>query len=233
MMQLLQRKQQPTKRASAIALKALLSGRERYAPPPLGRGYVWSDIEVDQLLFDVEEFARHHHAKNDEARLYIGSIIVGRPTQRGARTVLDGHQRLITLAVMLSVIRDRLPGSDRGRIDRFLFRKSFLGRPVPRLQLHVTDNAWFARHIIMPGATLKLPADAPQGASRALLQATRLAVETLGATPPNQLRRIANVILDRIAFVLVKAEDERDEARLHNVLRPAGAPTLTRLQAAE
>ncbi len=214
---------QPRKRASAQALESLLSGAALYSAPAFSRGYLWSVFEVDQLLADIEEFAQHHPTlAKDDARLYFGSLVLGRTDANGRRSLIDGQQRLLTLAIVLAALRDRMPrGADRSALQRRLVRRDWAGRLRPRLRLAQHEHDWFTVCILTPGATLRLPVEGPAAQRTPLLEAARLVVEAVSSYPPASLRALASVLLERVSFVIVKAEDERDEARLYSVLRPA------------
>ncbi|MBI1360937.1 MAG: DUF262 domain-containing protein [Alphaproteobacteria bacterium] len=206
------------KRASTVTVRSLLSGGQRFAAPPLSRGYAWGAPELAHLLLDLEELARQGPAKGrDSGRLYLGSVMLGR-SHDGARPVIDGQQRLAALVLILATIRDRLPGGgERRKIQNLLVRKRWGGGGSMRLRLRGGDNEWFGRHVVFPGATLRLPDEAPEGGPERLLASARFLGRSFSGKPVAELRTLASALLDATAVVLVQAIDERDEHRLNDV----------------
>jgi len=174
------------------------------------------------MLVDLETSARDSVDEEDvpEERFYLGVITVS-PQPRGVVTLLDGQQRLVTLAMFLAFARDRMPNnSERNRIDRMLMRRSFGRAPEPRLRLAPEDHAWFAHFILPPGATRRLPATAPLGSPKELLLAARFMEHTFANYSVADLRNIVDFLMHHTAVVRSIAEQ-----------RPVFAPALPALPA--
>ena len=60
------------------------------------RPYVWDSLKVNQLLDDLHEFKKN----NTEHVYYLGTVLLHRHDEKQARFVIDGQQRLSTLAVL-------------------------------------------------------------------------------------------------------------------------------------
>ena len=77
--------------------------RARYVVPVYQRAYAWRDDEIVQLLTDVRD------ARRRESDYYIGTLVVHRPGAPHDHDyeVVDGQQRLTTLALILSHPRVR------------------------------------------------------------------------------------------------------------------------------
>jgi hypothetical protein len=211
------------KRASTVTVRALLSGAHRYAAPPLSRGYAWGAPELAHLLLDLEDLATQLPARGPMAgRLYLGSVMLGRSAS-GARPVIDGQQRMAALILMLAAIRDRLPGGgERRKIQKLLIHRAWGGGAHARVQLRGGDNEWFARNILAPGATLRLPEEAPEGGPERLLASARFLVRSFHGKSVADFRALLTALLDATAVVLVQAIDERDENRLNDVRHARG-----------
>ncbi len=208
------------KRASTVTVRTLLSGAHRYAAPPLSRGYAWGAPELAHLLLDLEDLAGQLPARGPMAgRLYLGSVMLGRSAS-GARPVIDGQQRMAALILMLAAIRDRLPGGgERKKVQRLLVHQTWGGAAHARVKLRGGDNEWFARNILYPGATLRLPDEAPEGGPERLLASARFLTRAFHDKSVAEFRALLSALLDATAVVLVQAIDERDENRLNDVHR--------------
>lgn len=69
------------------------------------RPYVWDSAKVTQLLDDLGEFSEG----NKGQVYYLGTVLLHRNDEKQARFVIDGQQRLSTLAVLHHVLRGSLP----------------------------------------------------------------------------------------------------------------------------
>ena len=210
------------KRADVVSVGRLLSGAARFRCGPARPGFHWGPPQVAQILVDLETSARDSVDEEDvpEERFYLGVITVS-PQPRGVVTLLDGQQRLVTLAMFLAFARDRMPNnSERNRIDRMLMRRSFGRAPEPRLRLAPEDHAWFAHFILPPGATRRLPTTPPLGSPKELLLAARFMEHTFANYSVADLRNIVDFLMHHTAVVRSIAEQ-----------RPVFAPALPALPA--
>lgn len=198
------------KRANLVSVGAIMSGPRRFRSDPEGRGYVWGAPEIAQLLIDLEVSARDPSPDPKDApeRLYLGVVTAASLRSGGVATVTDGQQRLAAIAMFLAFARDRAAEkSVRRRFDRLLFRRRFARSPEPRIQLKPGDHSWFANHILEPGSTLRLPAEAPPGGPHRLLASARFMQQAFAGYSPRDVRRYVDFLLDHAAVVLAEAGD--------------------------
>ena len=73
----------------------------RFRVPAYQRSYAWETEHVEALLNDVGEAI-----KGGEKEYFLGSLVVTGPIERRFE-VVDGQQRLTTISLMISTIRDR------------------------------------------------------------------------------------------------------------------------------
>ena len=118
----------------------------RCAVPPNQREYSWTDIEVKKLF---QDFAK---AISDEEGEYFLGTIVTIPRSLEFVEVIDGQQRLATIAILLSQIRNYVQGKEEliaeditngllTHIDRDKRER------VTKLQLNLDDNEFFRNTI--------------------------------------------------------------------------------------
>jgi len=69
------------------------------------RPYVWSRKKVRQLLADLDEFCDAEPGQE----YYLGTLLLHRDDARAANFVIDGQQRLSSLAVLYHALRGALP----------------------------------------------------------------------------------------------------------------------------
>lgn len=73
----------------------------RFRVPAYQRSYAWEAEHVEALLTDVNDAI-----KSKEKEYFLGSIVVTGPVDRRYE-VVDGQQRLTTVSLLISAIRDR------------------------------------------------------------------------------------------------------------------------------
>ncbi|WP_260431152.1 DUF262 domain-containing protein [Burkholderia stagnalis] len=73
----------------------------RFRVPAYQRSYAWEAEHVEALLADVNDAI-----KSKEKEYFLGSIVVTGPVERRYE-VVDGQQRLTTVSLLISSIRDR------------------------------------------------------------------------------------------------------------------------------
>lgn len=81
---------------------------DEYLIPIYQRNYAWQEAQIVQLVEDIADYAEMN--KNNEVKktYYIGTIVVFEKIKNG-KTVyetIDGQQRLTTLSILLSVLRN-------------------------------------------------------------------------------------------------------------------------------
>lgn len=215
------------KRAELVSVRTLLSGDARYAADPNGRGYVWGPPEIAQFLLDLESgsTASDLRRRNDDEQLYLGVIAVD-PVRRETRAqIVDGQQRLAAIMLFLAFARDRLTdGAARQNLMRLLEHKRLLRQPEPRLLLAPVDHPWFAAHILQPRATLRLPADAPDGGPKRLLASARFMQRAFAGYASDEIRAATDFLLHRAAFVVAEPAGRSAAVIEFPALRTRAAP---------
>lgn len=90
--------------AEGLTIAELFSDAYRFLLPYFQRGYAWQREHVGRLLTDILDMA-----ESDEETLGwypLGSIILAKRPDSPDAMVADGHQRLITLTIIIAILRD-------------------------------------------------------------------------------------------------------------------------------
>jgi hypothetical protein len=99
-------------KANALSLLALFQEKQRLEVPIYQRKYVWSEEEQwDPLWQDISrKFRERLEGRNDSTDHFLGAMVLDQQiTPSGhvvRRQVIDGQQRLTTLQIFLSALRD-------------------------------------------------------------------------------------------------------------------------------
>ena len=86
-----------------LSINELFGSDDSYLIPLYQRNYAWGKSEVEQLLTDINDYAK----KNNKV-YYIGTLVVFQRNINGKIVfeTIDGQQRLTTLSIILSVLKN-------------------------------------------------------------------------------------------------------------------------------
>jgi uncharacterized protein with ParB-like and HNH nuclease domain len=97
-------------KADSLSVLELFSGAS-YEIPAFQRDYAWTKEQIDQLWQDIVNCSKSEHSAH-----FLGPMVVI-PTGKQVNDflVVDGQQRLTTLQILISLIRDRWVELDPGK----------------------------------------------------------------------------------------------------------------------
>jgi hypothetical protein len=125
----------------------MLRGGDTYVVPPYQRNYAWDEAQFGVFWSDI---AKTFSGVTPE--YFLGSIVISN-SQSPELVVIDGQQRLITTAVLISALRSHLKAEGRfepaSRIERnFLLKSGYQRQPFsPSLVLNKTDKGFYDDYI--------------------------------------------------------------------------------------
>lgn len=144
--------------AQARSIAELLEAERRFLLPYFQRGYAWLDEHAERLFDDLLEVAEGRRLEEPDGTAPLvwyplGSIIVSRAANSNDAWLADGHQRLITLTVLIAILRDL---EDDAALKRRLDACIFLGDgdpAKPRLVTQADAQGFLAQYVQQPQAT--------------------------------------------------------------------------------
>ncbi|MEU9060701.1 DUF262 domain-containing protein [Streptomyces sp. NPDC048430] len=107
-------------RAQEITFLNLIQGEKQFQVPLYQRTYSWGKDQLERLWEDVGELVEQHRAGEPAAPHFLGSVVLapGQIQAGGVQKwlVVDGQQRLTTLMLAFTALRDQLKdaGDPRG-----------------------------------------------------------------------------------------------------------------------
>lgn len=206
-------------------LRKVFSSDFKFLIPEYQRAYRWGTDQTLQLLDDLEETLE----RGGEDPYFLGSLVLVE-RQDSAFDVIDGQQRLTTLTILFSVLRDLIDGEgfSRNLADRVMDPGNELdGVPArPRLTLRPQDAAFFRKYVQEPGniATLLTLTNAaaitePQRAIRD--NATAL-LKRLSGWPDAKRRALATLASTNTYLVVVSTPNLDSAYRIFSVMNARG-----------
>jgi hypothetical protein len=127
--------------------------------PAYQRPYAWEIDQARELLVDLLDAMQNKETSGGV--YFLGSIVLIKSPSDPISRIIDGQQRLTTLTILLSVLRDLTTDEDK-KFDRrrYVFQKANADRGTSdrfRVLLRPQDRPFFLKCVQQPGATNSLP----------------------------------------------------------------------------
>jgi hypothetical protein len=192
--------------------------------PPYQRPYAWEVEQAAELLSDLVE------AMDQEGGgevYFLGSIVlIKRPAAPEAK-VVDGQQRLTTLTILLSVMRD-LTGDVETKFERrtYVHQKASADKGTTdryRLLLRDQDRAFFLKSVQAMDATVNLPSPQTlEGSQQRIAENAAFFRSELAKMDEARRNQLFAFIIQRCYLVVVAVPTQDDARRIFTVLNARG-----------
>ncbi len=221
-----------------------------YQIPKFQRPFSWTESNFNDLiddLTDAYEVGRDTHGtildesgELDKETLdsyepyFLGSIILNAGTDSGDRSdIIDGQQRLTSLAILIAVLRDLVDDEQRAQsLGELIYEESdpIRGKSeMVRLQIRKRDQDFFDEHVLGEGATVDAPA--PETGETEPKQNILQAIETFcdrltewEDEEDGDLEDFAVYLTLRVVMVRITTNSLSSAFRLFNVTNARGMP---------
>lgn len=206
-------------------LSEVFSKDYAFSIPAYQRPYAWETAQVEELFTDLVEASTW--GKESEQFYFLGSVVLVKNHGNPAARVIDGQQRLTTLTILLSLIRDLTQDPVR-RANRESYIKQVVNHDegIPeslRLQLRKKDQHFFEKQIQTLGATDNLPAQSGLTGSQARIienaKTLRAKLLEMGETARDKLLIF---MLQSCYLVIVDVPTDNAARRIFTVLNARG-----------
>ncbi|MGY2440275.1 DUF262 domain-containing protein [Pseudomonas sp. SDO52101_S400] len=193
--------------------------------PAYQRPYAWESTQVQELLADLEDAMAPTAVAG--GFYFLGSIVLVKTHGNPASRVVDGQQRLTTLTILFSVIRD-LTAELVAQAARENYIKQLANKDegIPealRLQLRQKDQAFFEKHVQTRGATGQLPSlEGQSGAKARIIENTAIIRARLLAMGEEGRDDLLRFLLQSCYLVVVEVPTEVAARRIFTVLNARG-----------
>jgi hypothetical protein len=118
-------------------LARIFSDEFAFAVPTYQRPYAWERDQAGALLDDVLAAVQEARAEKEPVTYFLGSIVLIKQSGSPDAMVVDGQQRLTTLTILLSVLRDLSADQPARRRHR---RRE--GNPDRTVSVHREAGRW-------------------------------------------------------------------------------------------
>ncbi len=119
------------------------------AVPIYQRPYAWEDKNISDLFNDI-----HNAISSSENEYFLGTIVLSEKENSSELEIVDGQQRITSLVVFLSSIRDYFESNNQQRQATSIQNDFISGydrqrdENLPKLKLGQLDNTFFRKYIV-------------------------------------------------------------------------------------
>ena len=211
------------------------TAKTQYVIPRWQRRYSWTVKEVRELWSDIERVGEAV-AKGNPLTHFLGSVVVqGSPVERVVKpseahqfAVIDGQQRLATMALFLCALRDSEAGTISDGPDeitnQYLLNSSLKGDFRPRVVLQPDDNDAF-RAIVggFPVPSIDHPV---VDAYQELVAMVELGLQDVkyGATVQDRADTLLIVATEYLTAVWMALDPQDNAHRIFQTINAGGKP---------
>ena len=193
--------------------------------PPYQRPYAWEQDQARELLSDL--LGAMDDDKASGGVYFLGSIVLIKSPGAPLSRVVDGQQRLTTLTILLSVLRD-LSTDIESRIERrvYVYQKASADKGTEeryRLLLRERDRPFFLKYVQTPESTNKLPsADTLEGSQQLIIDNAHYYRSQLEGVDEVRRNALVAFIIQRCYLVVVAVPTADAARRIFTVLNARG-----------
>jgi len=226
---------------ASLTLTNLFSSPFHFSVPAFQRPYSWTTVEAGQLLEDILGAAGlGGKAGAEEPDYFLGTILLldnadgGLPKSREREPrlfdIIDGQQRLVTLAILAAVLRDlgteRWRWGARNRLDHLILADTTASRQFGgkfRIEVSAREQSFLETYVQGRGACTAAPtAEDLSEAEERLLAVRDYFLREVSALDEADRRKLADYLCDQCHFVVVLTRDIDRAHRLFTVLNERG-----------
>lgn len=206
----------------------IFSDEFRFSIPRYQRPYAWTTEQASEMFDDLLSAATSKASLDDADPYFLGSVVLVKAENNPQAEVVDGQQRLTTLTILLSTVRQHVSREFARSLDSRMFQK---GDPIrrtvdqPRLALRERDHWFFEKHIQEHTGMAEirvLATDSLPDSQRNLVQNAILFLDRLAALDSTICERLVEFIDRHTYLVVVSTQDFESAYRVFTVLNERG-----------
>ena len=193
--------------------------------PPYQRPYAWEREQALDLLTDLLDAM--DNTKASGGVYFLGSIVLIKSPGSPDAKVVDGQQRLTTLTILLSLLRD-LTTDYELRFERrsYVYQKASEDKgtlPRYRLLLREQDRPFFLEYVQELNATNKLPSPAHlDGSQQRIADNAQILRDRLSAMEEARRNKLVAFLIQHCYLVVVAVPTADAARRIFTVLNARG-----------
>lgn len=221
----------------------IFSDRFRFRVPYYQRPYAWKTEETAELLDDLKNAASAVMSEKGDVKVkdaspyFLGSIVIVKGDSSGV-DIVDGQQRITTLTILFSVLRD-LAHQDNNAMSAMTIHNYIRAQSDEyagitgdfRLSVRDLDKKFFQSNVQEIGKVENFIEHPPQeklsDSQVHMLENTKYLWGQLSELDENQRKVLTSFLVRRCYIVVVSASDRSSAYRIFSVLNGRGLDLTT------
>ncbi len=206
----------------------IFSDEYRFTIPRYQRPYAWTTEQAGEMFDDLLAASTSKPSLDDVDPYFLGSVVLVKAEDSPSAEVVDGQQRLTTLTILLSALREHVSTAFAVSLDARMFQK---GDPIrktidqARLTLRERDQSFFTRNVQerVGIATIRsIATDLLPDSQRNLVQNSTMFLDRLAALDRELCERLVRFVDRQTYLVVVSTQDFESAYRIFTVLNERG-----------
>ena len=218
-----------TIKAEELQLFNVFNDGYRFEIPDYQRPYAWTTEQTSELLDDLLYAMGRTENVSDASPYFLGSIvIIKEEDDQPLSYVVDGQQRITTLTILFSVLRELAAESNKSAIDKYVFAQGAIFAGIPghfRLTVRDLDRDFFQDNIqrmgslsnFMEGSHAKL-----SDSQTRMLENTSYLWKSISKFDEKRRNTLMEFLVQRCYLVVVSTSDRESAYRIFSVLNDRG-----------
>jgi len=215
---------------SALIGIGLLLKQQRLRVPPYQRPYAWEKTQVEELFRDIYDAKR----RSKTEPYFLGTVVLT-SDEAGPLSIVDGQQRIVTTAILISAIRNyfnAIGDSEREQMittDYLSTRGIRDLKHVPRLHLVHDDRDFFQTHVVEPSALSRVRLPGGLSTTQKRIQTAAISardfvtrITETSADPTGDLLDLLDFIQEKAVLVSLDVSSESNAYVIFEVLNDRG-----------
>lgn len=216
--------------AEAVTIHDLFGGSAAYEVPPFQRPFAWTPDEVDTLFNDLFGSGSFADLSSARAPYFLGSIVLA--SGDGTLKLLDGQQRLTTIALLMTCLRHEFmavgAGNHAAHLQSCILFGVF-GQLRPRLRLQPEDATAYEALLDNPArlSDRKPTQSLLMRAARRIRKNIETRAEEArrhGLRDVELLELMTRHLLDNVELIKIETKTESLAYRIFETLNDRGLP---------
>lgn len=207
-------------------LREIFEGSYQFEIPDYQRPYAWTTDQAGELFDDLISAMRDARTSGASSQYFLGSVVLIKNDREPKSSVVDGQQRLSTLTMLFSVLREAMPHAADDITD-FLYKKGKLSlgeKNEYRLVAREEDADFFRTNIQEPGgiAQLVVSTEKLEDSRLRYRENAQLLLAKAKSLPPVDLNALWLFLANECSLVVISTPDLEAAYRIFSVLNNRG-----------
>ncbi len=201
-----------------VTIGNLLSQEFFFRVPAYQRPFSWEGDNFEDLVDDIITAVK-------EQEYFLGTIVLQEIGEKGNYEIVDGQQRLTSLLILLSCLRDKVDDKEfkRGIQEKIMQRKNVIDGIPEKVRLEVKDREIFNEIVILKDGTLtkRREKDLPEPQWR-YVQAVNIFQKRLEGMGEEEIKKVITFLNQKCIVIYLATSTFDDAFRLFTIVNDRG-----------